>query len=186
MIFAIYWLESAFMSLWISIICKWKVKVLVAQSCPTLCNPMACSPSGPSVHGILQARIPEWVAMTFSRVFPTQGSNRGLLHCRQILYHLRPLGSPDMSKNNQRRLKDWTLILSSKFDLVTFFRYKFIPRPLGFVTLVDGDAFRGPKPLTTRSYILPKVYLGYYLWSHLHGGLRGCRERGTRIEGITV
>ena len=36
-----------------------KVKLLVAQSCPTLCNPMDCSPPGSSVHGILQARILE-------------------------------------------------------------------------------------------------------------------------------
>ena len=34
-------------------------EVLVAYSCPTLCNPMDCSPSGSSVGGILQARIPE-------------------------------------------------------------------------------------------------------------------------------
>ena len=40
---------------------------LVAQSCPTLCNPMDCSPPGSSLHGILQARILEWVAMPFSR-----------------------------------------------------------------------------------------------------------------------
>ena len=39
----------------------------VAQSCPTLCNPMDCSPPGSSVHGILQARILEWVAISFSR-----------------------------------------------------------------------------------------------------------------------
>ena len=42
-----------------------------------------------TVHGILQARILEWVAFPFSRgIFPTQGSNPGLLNCRQILYHL--------------------------------------------------------------------------------------------------
>ena len=40
---------------------------LVAQSCPTLCNPMDCSPPGPSVHGIIQERILEWVATPFSR-----------------------------------------------------------------------------------------------------------------------
>ena len=40
-----------------------KVKVLVTQSCPTLCNPMDCSPQGSSVHGIVQARILEWVAI---------------------------------------------------------------------------------------------------------------------------
>ena len=40
---------------------------LVAQSCPTLWDPMDCSPPGSSVHGISQARILEWVAISFSR-----------------------------------------------------------------------------------------------------------------------
>ena len=40
---------------------------LVAKSCPTFCDPMDCSPSGSSVHGVLQARIPEWVAISFPR-----------------------------------------------------------------------------------------------------------------------
>ena len=39
---------------------------LVAKSCLTLCDPMDCSPLGSSVHGILQARILEWVAILFS------------------------------------------------------------------------------------------------------------------------
>ena len=39
----------------------------VAQSCPTLCNPMDCSLWGSSVHGIFQARVLEWVAISFSR-----------------------------------------------------------------------------------------------------------------------
>ena len=43
------------------------VEELVAQSCPTLCNPMDCSPPDSSVHGILQARLLEWVAIPFSR-----------------------------------------------------------------------------------------------------------------------
>ena len=43
------------------------VKVLVAQSCLTLCDPMDRSPSDSSVHGILQARILEWAAIPFSR-----------------------------------------------------------------------------------------------------------------------
>ena len=38
-----------------------------AQSCPTLCNPMDCSPPGSSVHGIFQARILIWAAISFSR-----------------------------------------------------------------------------------------------------------------------
>ena len=39
----------------------------VAQSCPTLCDPMDCSPPGSSIHGIFQARVLEWVAIAFSR-----------------------------------------------------------------------------------------------------------------------
>ena len=39
----------------------------IAQSCPTLCDPVDCSLPGSSVHGILQARILEWVAISFSR-----------------------------------------------------------------------------------------------------------------------
>ena len=58
------------------------MKVKVAQSCLTLCDP-----TDYTVHGILQARILEWVAVPFSRgISPTQGLNLGLLHCRQILY----------------------------------------------------------------------------------------------------
>ena len=73
---------------------KWKVKV--TQSCPTLCDPM-----GYTVHGILQARILQWVAVPFSRgsslfqgIFPTQGLNPGLLHCGWIFYQLSHKGSP--------------------------------------------------------------------------------------------
>ena len=39
----------------------------VAQSCPTLCDPMDCSLQGSSIHGIFQARVPEWGAISFSR-----------------------------------------------------------------------------------------------------------------------
>ena len=45
-----------------------KVKVLVAQSCLTVCDPVDCSPwTGSSVHEILQVRIPEWFVIPFSR-----------------------------------------------------------------------------------------------------------------------
>ena len=59
---------------------------LVTKSCLTFCNPMDCSPPGYPVHGIILARILEWVAISFSR-----GSSRprdrtsGLQHCRQTL-----------------------------------------------------------------------------------------------------
>ena len=41
--------------------------LLVTQSCPNLCDPMDCNLSGSYIHGILQARILEWVAIFFSR-----------------------------------------------------------------------------------------------------------------------
>ena len=46
---------------------------LVVQSCPTLCDPVVCSPPGSSIHGILQARILEWFAISFSRDLPNPG-----------------------------------------------------------------------------------------------------------------
>ena len=50
---------------------------LVTESGPTLCDPMDCSPPGSSLHGILQARILDWVAMSFPR--PSQVLFRGLI-----------------------------------------------------------------------------------------------------------
>ena len=70
--------------------------MLVVQSFLTLCDPMDCSPPGSSVHGILQARILQRVAILFERISPTQESNSGLLHCTQILYHLEPQGKPPL------------------------------------------------------------------------------------------
>ena len=61
------------------------------QLCPTLCNRMNYSLPGFSVHGILQARILEWVARLSSRgIFLTQGSNPCLLH----LLHWQPGSLP--------------------------------------------------------------------------------------------
>ena len=71
--------------------------LLVTQSCSTLCNPMDCSPPGSSVHGILQERIMEWVAIPFSRSSWPRDRTMCLPHCRQILYHLSHQGSPFIS-----------------------------------------------------------------------------------------
>ena len=49
----------------------------VAQSCPTLCDTMDCSLPGSSVHGIFQARVPEWVAVSFSGDLPNPGIKPG-------------------------------------------------------------------------------------------------------------
>ena len=69
-------------------------EVKVAQSCPTLCDPLNYT-----AHGILQARILEWYSLTTGNhsllqgIFPTQRSNPALLHCRWIFYQLSHQGS---------------------------------------------------------------------------------------------
>ena len=55
---------------------------LVTQSCPTLCDPMDCSPPGSSVHGILQARKLEWVAISFSNGWKWKVKGKSLSHVR--------------------------------------------------------------------------------------------------------
>ena len=84
----VFFFRSKYGNLWLFLLC-----VLIAQSCLTLCDPMICSSpvfscpfpgksTGVGCHFLLQG------------IFLTQGSNPGLLHCRQILYHLSHQGSP--------------------------------------------------------------------------------------------
>ena len=54
----------------------------VAQSCPTLCDPMDCSLPGSSIHGIFQARVLEWVAISFTR---GSSQNIGVLPSASLL-----------------------------------------------------------------------------------------------------
>ena len=64
-----------------------------AQSCPTLCDPMDCSPLGSSVRGILQAGILKWVAVSYSReIFLSQGLKLHLQHWQAGSLPLSPLG----------------------------------------------------------------------------------------------
>ena len=99
------------------------------QLCLTLCDPMDCSPPGSSVHGMLQARILERVAMPSS-----WGSSwlrdqtclsLCLLHCRQVPYHYRHLRSPNWSHADSKfGPKLWTkhfwleFLLSPIFSLL--------------------------------------------------------------------
>ena len=70
--FVFYYGNNQFLSLvvflkyFVSLEYAW-VSAKSLQSCPTLCDPMNCSPPGSSVHGILLARILKWVAIPFSR-----------------------------------------------------------------------------------------------------------------------
>ena len=68
---------------------------LVAQSRPTLCDPMDCSPPGSSVHGDSPGKnVGVGSHVLLQGIFPTCRSNPGLLHCRRILYCLSHQGSP--------------------------------------------------------------------------------------------
>ena len=66
-------------------------RVKVTLSCPTLLDPMDCSPPGSSVHGILQARVLKWIAMPSSRgsSWPRDLTGVPYVSCigRQVLYH---------------------------------------------------------------------------------------------------
>ena len=66
--------------------CTLELYAKLFESCPILGDPMDYNPRGFSVHGILQARILEEVAISFSR--RTSRPNPGLTNCRQSLYHL--------------------------------------------------------------------------------------------------
>ena len=70
------------------------------SSVPTLCNPMDCSLPGSSVHGILQAKILEWVAMPSSRGSFQLRDQKSIFYVscigRRVLYHWCHLGRPDI------------------------------------------------------------------------------------------
>ena len=124
----------------------------VGQSCPTLFDPMDCSPPGSSVHGIFQARILEWIAISFrwssSRGFSlTQRSNTHLLcllHCHMDSLPLRHLESP-VTQINWDNFKFYFTeeldTIKCKVHAFKFInRYSFIsihPTALIFVTIND-------------------------------------------------
>ena len=74
---------------------KPNVLCLVTQLCPTHCNPMDCSLPGSSVHGDSPGKnIGVGCHALLQGILPTEGSNPGLLHYSQILYHLSHQGNP--------------------------------------------------------------------------------------------
>ena len=76
----------------------YQIWVLSCFSHVLLCDPMDCSQPGSSVHGISQARIREWIAISFSRGSsqPMDPTYLSFISCigRGVLYHYRHLGSP--------------------------------------------------------------------------------------------
>ena len=89
-----FWEKKIFKTPWINFIhLKYSLIVmLVPSSCPTLCDPMDCSPPGSSVHGDSPGKNTGVACYTLLQgIFPPQGLNLGLLHCRWILYLSEPL-----------------------------------------------------------------------------------------------
>ena len=87
---------------------------LVTQSCLTLYDPMDCSPPGSSVHGDSSGKD---TGVDIQGIFPTQGSNPGLPHCRRILYWLSHQGSPKILEwaaypfsRGSSQLRNWTRV----------------------------------------------------------------------------
>ena len=75
-------------------LCIYAAAAKSLQSCLTLCDPMVCSPPGSSVHVDSPGKNTGVRCHAFLQgIFPTQGSNLGLLHCRQILYQLSYQGT---------------------------------------------------------------------------------------------
>ena len=70
----------------------------VSRSVVSLCNPMDCSPPGSSVHGILQARILEWIAVSFSGI-SSWPRDQTQVSCKQILYSFSHQGSPNEERS---------------------------------------------------------------------------------------
>ena len=98
---------------------RWSLNHWSAREVPiSLRDPVDCSSPGSSVHGILQARILEWVTIPFSwGIFPTQGLNHSLLHCRQIFYHLNYQEAPIFKKISAKdtNLKNHSIMVSHSF-----------------------------------------------------------------------
>ena len=126
---------------------------LVSQPCPILCNPIDCSPPGSSVHGDSPGKSTGLVCHALLQgIFPTQGSNPGILLCRRILYGLgfftEPLGQP----NGWLETTDNTIINITKMsDSKRGLKQR----------KIDGEKFQNPYFLQNKS-------------QDLHNGLHLC------------
>ena len=75
----------------------WYISVLITQSCPTLCDPMNCSPPGSSPWNFPGKSTGVGCHFLLQGIFLTQGSNPGLQHCGQTLLQSEPPGKPPVA-----------------------------------------------------------------------------------------
>ena len=114
-----------------------KRKVLVTQPCPSLCNPVDCSPPGSSVPGTLQARILEWVAIPFSGDLPDPGIELRSPALQADSSPYEPLGKPiHMLRISYIYIYVYTCPLSDSSPLSVTTRYQ-IPSVLQKVLVTD-------------------------------------------------
>ena len=143
----------------------------VTQSYLTLCGPVDCSPPGSSVHGISQARILEWVAISCSRGSsqPRDWTCVSRVSCtgRQTLYHLRHLGSTSLQNNY---LGNQHFLLSN------------VQNSFGILSDLISKLFRSQTKKVSLSTSLGtslkydfRAVLGVYMLEHL-GRVKGCGQ----------
>ena len=152
----------------------------VAQSCPTLCDPVDCSPPGSSVHGILQARILEWVAISFSKgssrhrnqtqvsriasrcfnLWATREAQSEVAQSCPTLWDPMDYSPPGSSVHGifQARILEWVTI--------SFSRESSWPRDRTRVSRIAGRHFTvWATRETTRIYITPSIWFFFPLFS---------------------
>ena len=138
----------------------------VAQSCPTLCDPVDCSSPGSSVHGILQARMLEWVAISFSR-----GSSQ-------------PRDRTQVSRIAGRHFNFWAtrdFIIMCKFLYVSAHVYISLKKYAPFIWLLMGSISRKGKNHWIRPGLVSisfDLLLSQTLFTHMDS-LQCCVSRAT-------
>ena len=112
MVMALDWTSEAQRG---EVICPTEREVLVAQLCPTLCDPIHCSLPGSSVHGILQAIIVEWVAISFSISNP--GIEPGSAVLQEDSLPSEPPGKPLIYPKSQSNLQKIISVVDPSNDI---------------------------------------------------------------------
>ena len=127
-----------------------KVRVLVAQSCLTLCDPMDYSLPDSSARGILQARILQWVAIPFSKgSYPLS-----LLHCGQIIYSL----SHQEAQLSLNFILNWLFIWHGGINVCGFFFFFFLLWICQYYCLICWKEY---------SYLITKALLSKTNWPYM-------------------
>ena len=144
------------------------VLCLVAQSCPSLCDPVDCSLPGSSVHGGSPGKnTGVGCHVLLQEIFATQGWSPGLLHCRQILNHLNHQGSP--------RILGWVAY--------PFARGSSWPRSRISFFCIAGGFFTSWATRETQSFLFPTKWKDS--WPLLEEESRACQHGPTNVVGTS-